>query len=195
MSTQHIKPEIGAPGASLSAQAGTGSGQTAFGGTSGATPMVAGAAALMVEAHPSYSPDRIKALLMNSAETVVYTNPAVVPGELAPITRIGAGELRVDRALKLTSLAWNRKQRAAALSFGAIEVDRRMTTDTLTLRVENFGDSAKRFTVTLSFRYAGDEASGAVKVNVRSRISVDAGGSTELEVSLTIDPEKLRPGS
>ena len=191
MSTQHIKPEIGAPGASLSAEAGTGSGQTAFGGTSGAAPMVSGAAALMVEAHPSYSPERIKALLMNSAETVVYTNPALLPGVLAPITRIGAGELRVDRALKLTSLAWNRKQRAAALSFGAIEVDRRTTTDTLTLRVENFGDSTKRFTVTPSFRYALDQASGAVKVNVRSRISVDAGDSEELEVSLTIDPEKL----
>ena len=33
---------------------------------------------------------------MNSSETVVYTNPAVLPGQLAPITRIGAGELRVE---------------------------------------------------------------------------------------------------
>ena len=63
MSTQHIKPEIGAPGASISAEAGTGSGETAFGGTSGAAPMVAGAAALLIEAHPNFSPNRIKALL------------------------------------------------------------------------------------------------------------------------------------
>ena len=45
ISRQSIKPEIGAPGASVSAQVGTGNGETAFGGTSGATPMVAGAAA------------------------------------------------------------------------------------------------------------------------------------------------------
>jgi minor extracellular serine protease Vpr len=191
MSTQHIKPEIGAPGASLSAEAGTGSGQTAFGGTSGAAPMVAGAAALLIEAHPSYSPNRIKALLMNSAETVVYTNPALLPGGLAPITRIGGGELRVDRALALTSAAWNRKQKAAALSFGALEVDRKTTTESLTLRVENFGGSTKRFTITPSFRFASDEASGAVKVNVRTSVSVSARDAEEIEVSLTIDPEKL----
>jgi minor extracellular serine protease Vpr len=191
ISTQHIKPEIGAPGASVSAEAGTGSGETAFGGTSGAAPMVAGAAALLIEAHPSFSPNRIKALLMNSAETVVYTNPALLPGELAPITRIGGGELRVMRALSLTSAAWNRKQRAAALSFGALEVDRRITTDTLTLRVENFGNSTKKFTITPSFRFASDEASGAVKVNVRSSLSVSARDAEDIEVSLTIDPEKL----
>ena len=191
MSTQHIKPEIGAPGASLSALAGTGTGETAFGGTSGAAPMVAGAAALLIGAHPNYSPERIKALLMNSAETVVYTNPALLPGQLAPITRIGAGELRVDRALRLTSLAYNRQQRAAALSFGAIEVDRRMTTQTLKLRVENLSGSTKRFTITPSFRFANDAASGAVRVNVASSVSVAARGNEEVEVSLTIDPEKL----
>ena len=42
-----IKPDIGAPGASVSAEAGTGTGQVAFGGTSGATPMISGSAALL----------------------------------------------------------------------------------------------------------------------------------------------------
>jgi subtilisin family serine protease len=191
MSTQHIKPEIGAPGASLSAEAGTGDEQTAFGGTSGAAPMVSGAAALLVEAFPHFSPERIKALLMNSAETVVYTNPALIPGELAPITRIGAGELRVDRAVKLTSLAWNRQQKAAALSFGALEVDRKTTTVSQTLRIENFSGTEKRFTVTPSFRYADDEASGAVRVQVKSKVSVSARGHEDLEVTLVIDPDKL----
>jgi minor extracellular serine protease Vpr len=191
ISTQHIKPEIGAPGASVSANAGSGTGESAFGGTSGATPMVAGAAALLIEAFPDRSPERIKAMLMNSAETVVYTNPALIPGELAPISRIGAGELRVDRAIALTSLAWNKSQKAAALSFGALEVDRKTTTSTLTLRVENFSGSDKRFTITPSFRYANDEASGAVKVRVASKVSVQARGREDVEVTLVIDPDKL----
>ena len=191
ISTQHIKPEIGAPGASLSAEAGTGNGETAFGGTSGAAPMVSGAAALLVEAFPHFSPDRIKALLMNSAETAIYTNPALIPGELAPITRIGAGELRVDRAVKLTSLAWNPGQKAAALSFGALEVERAITTNDQKLRVENFSGSAKTFTVTPSFRYANDRASGAVTVVIDSTVTVPAYGYKVLDVRLLIDPDKL----
>ncbi|MBK6472027.1 MAG: S8 family serine peptidase [Betaproteobacteria bacterium] len=99
MSTQGIKPEIGAPGASVSAEVGTGIGQIAFGGTSGAAPMVAGAAALMVQAHPARSALQIKAMLMNGAETNVYTSKAIYPGQLAPISRIGAGELRVNRSV------------------------------------------------------------------------------------------------
>ena len=191
ISTQHIKPEIGAPGASISAEVGTGTGETAFGGTSGAAPMVSGAAALLIEAFPTRSPERIKAMLMNSAETVVYTNPALIPGELAPITRIGAGELRVDRAIALESLAWNPAQKAAALSFGALEVDRATKTEEQTLRVENYSGSSKTYTVTPSFRYASDQASGAVKVVVPAKITVPANGHEDLEVQLAIDPDKL----
>ena len=83
-SCRTIKPEIGAPGASVSAQVGTGDGETAFGGTSGAAPMVSGAVALMLQAFPHRSPTQIKAMLMNSANTTVYTNPALLPGGLAP---------------------------------------------------------------------------------------------------------------
>ena len=189
-STQHIKPEIGAPGASLSAEAGTGGGETAFGGTSGAAPMVSGAAALMVQVNPNRSPEQIKAMLMNSAYTVVYTNPALIPGQLAPITRIGAGELRVDRAVALTSAAWNRETKSAALSFGAVEASRPLTI-TKKLRVENFSRDERLFTITPSFRYADDEASGAVKVLAASSLRVGARGREDLEVTLVIDPSKL----
>jgi len=50
MLTNQIKPEIGAPGASISAEAGTATGTTPFGGTSGAAPMVTGSAALLMDA-------------------------------------------------------------------------------------------------------------------------------------------------
>lgn len=190
VSFQAIKPEIGAPGASMSAEVGTGNVDTAFGGTSGATPMVAGAAALVLQARPNLSPVKVKALLMNSAETTVYTNPALVPGELAPITRIGAGELRVNRALALNAVAWNRESKSAALSFGALEVSRPMIVEK-TLRIENLGNSWRTYTVTPSFRFANDEASGAVKVLTRNRVTVGPRGREELEVKLLIDPAKL----
>jgi minor extracellular serine protease Vpr len=190
ISKQSIKPEIGAPGASVSAEVGTGTGETAFGGTSGASPMVAGAAALLRQAYPNRSPEKIKAMLMNSAETAVFTNPALLPGELAPITRIGAGELRVDRAIAQTAIAWNRATKSAALSFGALEVESHMVVER-TLRIENFANTARNFTITPSFRYASDEASGAVKVQVRSGVHVSAGGHEDIDVKLIIDPNKL----
>jgi subtilisin family serine protease len=188
--TQLIKPEIGAPGASLSAEYGTGTGNTAFGGTSGAAPMVAGAAALMVQAHPARSALQIKAMLMNSAETAVYTNPATLPGGLAPITRIGAGELRVDRAEALSSAAWDTQALSAALSFGAVEADKQVILNK-TLTVENYSGSSRRYTIKPSFRYADDEASGAVLVQAPGSVTVPAGGSQTVQVKLVINPSKL----
>ena len=84
--------------------------------------MVSGAAALLLQAFPNRTPIQIKSMLMNSAETQVFTNPALLPGGLAPITRIGAGELRVDKAIALNAIAWNPETESAALSFGQVEV-------------------------------------------------------------------------
>jgi minor extracellular serine protease Vpr len=189
-SLQAIKPEIGAPGASVSAVVGSGTGQEAFGGTSGATPMVSGAAAILLQAFPARSPAQIKALLMNSAETAVYTNTALAPGLLAPITRIGAGELRVNRALALSGAARNVAAGTAALSFGYQAVTGRLSLEK-TLRVENFSSREKRYTVRGSFRYANDEASGAVTLQMPATLSVSANGHENLEVKLRVDGSKL----
>jgi len=190
MAFQTIKPEIGAPGASLSAEVGTGTGETAFGGTSGAAPMVSGPAALLVQAFPNRTPLQIKAMLMNSAETTVFTNQALLPGGLAPITRIGGGELRVNRALGLNTIAYNRDSLSAALSFGALEAATPLVVSQR-LTIENLSGSYKSYTVTPTFRYADDQASGAVKVLTRSRIHVSGRGRESLEVVLVIDPTKL----
>lgn len=108
-----IKPDIAAPGASVSAEVGTGAGKTAFGGTSGASPMVAGAAALVVQnleqrgilndANPgvvrpgiSLTP-LVKAILMNNAFPDTTIGGSLANGGrgfLSPITLQGAG--RVD---------------------------------------------------------------------------------------------------
>ena len=71
-----IKPDIGAPGASVSAEAGTGTGETAFGGTSGAAPMVAGVGSPAArQAHPAASRREVKSVLMNTAETNILHEP------------------------------------------------------------------------------------------------------------------------
>ncbi|MGH8286443.1 MAG: S8 family serine peptidase [Steroidobacteraceae bacterium] len=186
----HIKPDIGAPGASLSAEAGTGDGETAFGGTSGAAPMVSGAAAIMVQAYPRRSPAVIKSLLMNTADTQILINPATLPGVLSPITRIGGGEVRVDEALATTTGAWDNQRRTASLSFGYHALHEEQTVHRA-VRVRNFSSQARTYEVSSAFRYATDAATGAVTVDVPSTITVPSNSSAVFDVDVTIDPSKL----
>jgi subtilisin family serine protease len=185
-----IKPDIGAPGGSVSTEAGTGTGETPFGGTSGASPMVAGSAALLLDKNPSFSVRDVKTLLMSTAETNIGLNPVGLPGVLAPITRIGAGEVRVNRAFASGTAAWASGENASSLSFGyhAVSETKRLEKRVV---VKNFGLSSKLYTITPSFRYADDAASGAVRVQAPSRIRVPAGETRSFEVKLRIDPSKL----
>jgi subtilisin family serine protease len=185
-----IKPEIGAPGASFSAEAGTGTGGTAFGGTSGAAPMVAGSAALLLDAHPGRTPSEVKSVLMNTAETNILINPFTLPGALAEISRIGAGEVRVDKAIASGTAAWAATDVGAALSFGYQAVSRKTEIEKR-VTVKNYGNSGRWYTITPSFRYADDAASGAVEVDTPSRIFVPGKSTRRFEVELEIDPSKL----
>ncbi len=185
-----IKPDIGAPGASVSAIAGSGTGTEAFGGTSGAAPMVSGAAAILVQAFPDRSPAQIKALLMNTADANILTNPATLPGVLAPITRIGAGEVRVNRALNSSIAAWDTRDLTGSLSFGYFSAaESRNFVRSVTVR--NYGPTARTLSISPGFRYADDAASGAVTVRAPSSISVGANGTATFNVQLRVDASKL----
>jgi subtilisin family serine protease len=185
-----IKPDVGAPGASLSAEAGTGNGETAFGGTSGAAPVVAGSAALLLQKNPNYTPVEVKALLMNTGETNIGINPVSLPGVLAPITRIGGGEVRVNRAIATTTAAWDEDTLIPSLSFGyytvasPLKLERRV-------RVVNYGNAKRTYTIQNLFRYNDDAASGAVTVEAPATLEVKAGGSKTFKVTLRIDPSRL----
>ncbi|MCX2865345.1 S8 family serine peptidase [Paucibacter sp. PLA-PC-4] len=186
-----IKPEIGAPGASVSAVNGTGSGTESFGGTSGAAPVVAGAAALLLQKYPNAAPPEIKARLMNAANQTVYTNPATQPGALAPISRIGAGELRVNASAALTTGLWDASNTySPALSFGSPRATGMMTLSKK-VAVRNYSTTPRTYTITRSFRYADDAASGAVVLNAPASIAVPANGTAAFTLSLVLDASKL----
>lgn len=186
-----IKPEIGAPGASVSALNGTGSGEESFGGTSGATPMIAGSAALLLQKFPNATPPEIKSRLMNSANTTVYTNPATLPGELAPISRIGGGEVRVNKAAAVTAGIWDSTNPySVGLAFGAPRLSG-ATTISKKVAVRNYSNSARTFNITRSFRYANDAANGAVTLSAPATVNVAANGTGSFVLTMTIDPTKL----
>jgi hypothetical protein len=191
-STTLIKPEIGAPGASVSAIAGTGTGEGPFGGTSGASPMVAGSAALLLEASSGLSPLEAKAILMNNGDTDIDTDPFT---GLAPITRIGGGEVRVDSAVDAPAAAWDDEGAQGALSFGFVDVSKETVNLFKTVRVRNYSDSDISYNISSSFRYADDEASGAVEISVpNGKLKVKAGKDATFMVKMTIKGELL-PGN
>lgn len=189
-----LKPDIGAPGASVSAIAGSGTGEGAFGGTSGATPMVAGAAALLRQAYPTRSVAEIKALLMNTAEINIMNGVALFGGALAPITRIGGGEVRVDRAVASPAAAWDADAQTGSLSFTFHDV-----TDELTLKrlvnVRNYSDHNITYQIKPTFRFANDVDTHAVRVEAPSKVFVPARGDAQFEVTLEVEGKNLRPWS
>ncbi len=203
---QQIKPEIGAPGASVSAIAGTGTGTSSFGGTSGAAPMVSGSAALLVSGFSTnqksngqgnangiaLDPHETKALLMNNAETNIDIDPF---SGLAEITRIGGGEVRADRAIAAPAAAWDADAPQAGLSFGMVEVDG-VTTLTRTVQVHNFSNEWHTYTITPTFRYANDAATAAVTPSAPAEVTINPGLGNDsfFDITLTIDGSQL-PGN
>jgi hypothetical protein len=213
MSYNAIKPEIGAPGASVSAEVGTGTGETPFGGTSGAGPMVAGGAALLQDAcrarsdddddnsdddssrddmrESDCSPLELKALLMNNAYRDVISDTTF---DLAEITRIGGGELRVDDSLDASFIAWSTDDGQPSLSLGFMDVDSPVKIRR-TVAIENTSNSGITVDVTPTFRFADDAANGAVSVSAnRSSLKVPAGKTRTVKLDFSIDPSLL-PGN
>ncbi|MCC6188376.1 MAG: S8 family serine peptidase, partial [Anaerolineales bacterium] len=208
----YIKPDLGAPGASTSAEVGTGDGTTAFGGTSGAAPMVTGAAALLIDKYrgqalPSNIGQRFgvngeratfmyKALLMATGNPNVYVGAPGLGAPLAPITRIGGGRLDVLRAAQSETIVWDEtdaildsRYRTGSLSFGY----RAVTNQASYLRkliIANTGSEGRWYDLSSSFRYA-DDAGVSLTINP-PRLYVPAGDWRGVAVRLRIDAAALK---
>ena len=178
-----LKPEIGAPGASVAAVAGSGSGTAPFGGTSGAAPMISGSAALLLQKYPFLTPYEVKARLMNNAEINIDTDPFV---GLAPITRIGAGEVRVDRSLTARGAAWDDDSLQGGLSFGFIDVSNKVHELFKRIRIRNYSDDIIEYSITPTFRYADDRDSGAVTLSTVFPGKVRVGAKEDRTVSVVM---------
>ncbi len=188
---QHsLKPDIVAPGVNiLSSGFADGEGNQkhlGFGivsGTSMATPHVSGAAALLKQIHPSWSPADIKSALMSTAITDIWldldhTQPASVLDR-------GAGRIQVDRAAS-PGLLFDRP----ALSFGTISAPPGQPAHaTLTVSARN--SSGQRQTYTLTTQRSGGADFG-IGVSVPS-ITIAAGAVARFDVSIDL-PAGAAPG-
>jgi hypothetical protein len=188
MYAQLIKPEIAAPGTAEAARAGSGAGTQALSGTAAAAAHVSGAAAVLIHATGRQLwQTEIKSRLMNTADPSVF----VEGGRLAPITRVGSGELRIARAVQAQAVAWEEHNRGGALSFGFVDAASDSVTLTRRVWVRNLSDRPIHFRIAPSFRYLADELSGAVQLEVDDWLEVPPDATCPLEIKLHIDGAKL----
>ena len=178
-----LKPEVAAPGVDIvSAASGSGNGVAWFSGTSMATPVVAGVAALVKQANPKWTPALIKSALIDTATSI---------GSNILLRSVGAGRVNALNAVKAKVTIDAGPN--ATMSFGMVYGDAAATlTKSQTFVVKNNG------TTTASYKFAAAAAAGftipsgvtvkiyngSALVKSTTAISLGAGKSKTLTVKL-----------
>ncbi|MFJ9516815.1 S8 family serine peptidase [Kitasatospora sp. NPDC101801] len=171
-----LKPEIAAPGVDVTAAAAGGRGvyaYTAMSGTSMATPLVAGAAALLKQRHPDWTADRLKAALVSSAD----------PTLAGDVQQIGGGRLRVGQAVRQTVLG------SPAVGFGQFAWPQvKSDTRTVQLPYTNTGGAPVKLRLTVQRTDGDDDSAIGSKIVRLGRDSVTVPAGATVQVPLTLDP-------
>jgi MYXO-CTERM domain-containing protein len=183
-----LKPEIAAPGFAIdSARVGSGFSARRSDGTSMASPFVAGAAALVRQAQPEYSPLQVKAALVNSAVPLLD-----LEGQPYGSSIVGSGRLAVDRAVgMLVIAAADPLAGDVGVSFGSL-IAAEPADVKRTFVVENHGATS----VTLAVNVEPNHTLQGVSVTAtETSIEVAPDASATVELTLALDPEALgHPG-
>ncbi|HTM50132.1 MAG TPA: S8 family serine peptidase, partial [Bryobacteraceae bacterium] len=142
-------------------------------GTSFATPLVSGAAALVKQKHPGFTAAQVKSALVNNASTAVTHNDS---GDSVDVRWLGAGLLAADAAVAASITS-----DPATISFGSIKAATALPT-TRQLTIKNSGAAS----VNLSLAVAPAGASGGASVTVSTpSFILGAGASTVVTVTLS----------
>jgi subtilisin family serine protease len=178
MGSSAVKPELVAPGVSITAARAAGTGccgedmYTTESGTSMAAPHVAGAAAILAQQHPDWDPAVLKTELISTA----------TPLESGSVYRQGAGRVDVDRATSQMV-----RVDAGVLDLGhftrPFEDGELVTSRTLTYRNDGTGPATLRLTTELA-REFGQEVPGEHLTVTPDQLTLAPGASTEVVVAL-----------
>ncbi|MFT9599789.1 S8 family serine peptidase [Mesobacillus sp.] len=177
--TWMIKPDVSAPGVNIvsTVPGGYGSKQ----GTSMASPHVAGAAALLLQAHPDWNVHDVKAALMNTAENL--EDPAT--GEDYPHNTQGAGSIRVVEAINAKTLVT-----PGSHSFGVFLKNKGKQVEKQHFTLKNLSNERKIYSFDVSFEGNPD----GLKVMTSKNLKVNAGKSQQVNLNVQVDAGKLAPG-
>jgi minor extracellular serine protease Vpr len=167
-----LKPDVSAPGgqvlSSTLPEFSGGSPFAVFDGTSMATPHVSGAAALLVQLHPGWTPEQVKSALVSTAAPAWQDTART---HEAPVTLGGGGLVDLTHAASPGVFT-----EPTALSFRDLDVNRRSDSRALLVRVADAGDGAGTWQVAL----APQATSAGASVDVPPALVVPPGGEAEL---------------
>lgn len=201
-----IKPEVTAPGVAVFSSVPAyengiahlndyGYAYKRASGTSMAAPHVAGAAALLLQSHPDYTPEDVKAALMNTADKLQQDYS---------VFEVGAGRIDVyeavhsDIQIKVNDLTTSIQGEeeitipdvTGALSFGAQVVKNKNKTDSREVSITNNSDVKKVFEVQVKFNQnvpgAKVAAVNQVTLDVPDSITVGENKSVKLKPTIQI---------
>jgi hypothetical protein len=201
--TEWIKPDLSAPGVQILAGhtpvpdelAGGPPGNLyqAIAGTSMASPHVAGAAALLMDLHPDWTPGQVRSALQLTANTNVVKTDTVTPAD--PFD-VGSGRIQVDAAahpnLTLDESAANFAAAATDplgridLNIASIDAPAMPGTISTTRTVTNVTTGEVRY------RSSATSPAGSTITVSPKNISIPAGGSADITV--TISAPGIAPG-
>nr|WP_100374183.1 S8 family serine peptidase [Bacillus sp. FJAT-45037] len=175
--TWEVKPDLVAPGVSINST--VPKGYLGLNGTSMSAPHVAGAAALLKQAHPDWTPEQIKAALMNSAKKLINAEgDPYLPHEQ------GAGRLQVDKAVQLKTLVY-----PGAVTFGKWTREDPRQKREVTFTIENHDRTSRTFHVIPPF-----EAPDGLQWEVPFSTTLKPGEKRVVNVTLDMLPSVLAEG-
>ncbi len=175
--TWEVKPDLVAPGVSIDST--VPKGYLGLNGTSMSAPHVAGAAALVKQAHPDWNPDQVKAALMNTAKKLMNED-----GEPYYPYEQGAGRLQVDKAIDATTLAY-----PGAITFGKWTKDDPREKREVTFTIENHDKKTRTYNVKPPF-----ELPDGLQWDVPFATTIKPGKKKEVTVKLDLFPAVLAEG-
>ncbi|MEW8970130.1 MAG: S8 family serine peptidase [Mesobacillus sp.] len=141
--TWEIKPDIVAPGVAINST--IPGGYLPLQGTSMAAPHVAGAAALIKQAHPDWTPAEIKAAIMNTAKDITNRN-----GKRYRTFEQGAGRIQLEAAINSETLV-----SPGSLQFGKFQLADSMHEHSAKLTVKNTGTSTRTYSFSIPKKEQG----------------------------------------
>jgi minor extracellular serine protease Vpr len=180
-----VKPDVVAPGVNVYSSILMTSCSTPpcfafFQGTSMATPHVAGAAALLKQLHPNWSPLQIKSALENTAKRPVGSST-----NNAPLTNPmfqGGGRINLASVTQITATI--NAANSANLGYGRLSVTEDVGTVPLPVTVQSVTGAPTTYTVTVSPAVDGPNAPSVA--TSKTTITVSGGGTAKFVVSLTV---------
>ncbi|MBO3100816.1 S8 family serine peptidase [Cellulomonas fengjieae] len=185
----HSKPDVAAPGTQiLSAASGAGNEPHSLSGTSMSSPHVAGIAALVRAAHPSWEAAQVKSAVVNTATHDIWTGPGGTGTAYGP-ERVGSGRVDAFDAVTTDVIAYNTQNpEQTSVTWGVVPVGDTTVVAKKTVTVKNFGTTSKRYATSVS---SSSTAGGATITASPASITLAPGRSAVVTLTLTADPATL----